>query len=68
MVKNVREDMTLTVQDRIITLSTCPMRYWEKKRYLVQGVLISDERTKSGQANEPEATKEHDEVSLNPTA
>lgn len=51
MVKNVREDMTLTVQDRIITLSTCPMRYWEKKRYLVQGVLISDERTKSGQAN-----------------
>lgn len=44
MVKNVREGVTLTTDDRILTLSTC-MDYG-KNRYLVQGVLIKDELTK----------------------
>lgn len=44
MVKNVREGISLTTDDRILTLSTC-MDYG-KNRYLVQGVLIKDELTK----------------------
>lgn len=44
MVKNVREEVVLTTDDRILTLSTC-MDYG-KNRYLVQGVLIKDELTK----------------------
>ncbi len=42
MIKNTRE-VELSVDDRIVTLSTCisDKRY----RYLVQGVLISDQRT-----------------------
>lgn len=46
MIKNVREGVTLTAEDRIITLSTC--HKWQVKedvRYLVQGVLRNDERT-----------------------
>ncbi len=47
MIKNVREGVTLTTQDRIITLSTCYTWGREKPtRYLVQGVLRNDERTK----------------------
>lgn len=47
MVKNVREGVTLTTQDRIVTLSTCYTWGREKStRYLVQGVLRNDERTK----------------------
>jgi sortase B len=46
MVKNVREGITLTVKDRIVTLSTCPTWYRsEPFRYLVQGVLRKDEQT-----------------------
>lgn len=41
---NVREGIELTVDDRIITLSTCT-NYNSSMRYLVQGVLINDERT-----------------------
>ena len=47
MIKNVREGVTLTTQDRIITLSTCYTWYGDEPvRYLVQGVLRNDERTK----------------------
>lgn len=47
MVKNVLEGVSLTIEDRIVTLSTCPTWYSsEPFRYLVQGVLIKDERTK----------------------
>lgn len=47
MVRNVREGVTLTTQDRIITLSTCYTWGREKPtRYLVQGVLRNEERTK----------------------
>lgn len=42
MEKNLREDMTVTTQDRIITLSTCN-RGEKDTRYLVQAVLIKDE-------------------------
>ncbi len=43
MIRNVRGGVELTADDRIVTLSTCisDARY----RYLVQGVLISDEPT-----------------------
>ena len=43
MIRNVREGVELTADDRIVTLSTCisDARY----RYLVQGVLIKDEVT-----------------------
>lgn len=41
MTRHTRE---ITVKDRIITLSTC--RGNANKRYLVQGVLIDDQRTK----------------------
>lgn len=43
-VKNVRNDRTITTEDKIITLSTCTG--YDNGRYLVQGVLINDERTK----------------------
>ena len=43
MVANVREDVVLTTQDRIVTLSTCTAG--GSARYLVQGVLINDEPT-----------------------
>jgi sortase B len=47
MIKNVRTGVTLTVKDRIVTLSTCPTWYGkEPQRYLVQGVLIKDEQTR----------------------
>jgi len=47
MVRNVRKGVSLTINDKIITLSTCPTWYGnEPLRYLVQGVLIKDERTK----------------------
>ncbi|MBR6826137.1 MAG: class B sortase [Oscillospiraceae bacterium] len=45
MVANVRENVTLNTNDRIVTLSTCTAG--GSARYLVQGVLISDERTAS---------------------
>ncbi|MCQ2514532.1 MAG: class B sortase [Ruminococcus sp.] len=42
--KNVREGIELTTNDKILTLSTCLNSGYG--RYLVQGVLINDERTK----------------------
>ena len=44
--KTVKEGVTLTTQDKIVTLSTCVPSGAEEKRYLVQGVLRSDEMTK----------------------
>lgn len=44
MIVNVRNDVNVTANDRIITLSTCIND--SNYRYLVQGVLISDELTK----------------------
>ncbi|MBR3972145.1 MAG: class B sortase [Ruminococcus sp.] len=41
---NVRDGVTLTTEDKIITLSTCT-NYNSNRRYLVQGVLINDEKT-----------------------
>ncbi len=43
MVQQVREGMSITTEDRIITLSTCTGRKTE--RYLVEGVLIHDQPT-----------------------
>lgn len=41
---NVRQDVEVTAQDRIITLSTCITN--DNYRYLVQGVLTNDQPTK----------------------
>lgn len=46
MSRNVREGVTLTTDDRIITLSTCLANGDKNYRYLVQGVLVEDVRTK----------------------
>ena len=45
-IKNVREDLEITTEDKIVILSTCLGRNMSDYRYLVQGVLISDEPTK----------------------
>ena len=39
---NINSDLTVTKDDRIITLSTCTGN--DEERYLVQGVLIYDSR------------------------
>ena len=44
MVRNVREGMEVTIDDKLVILSTCLER--GASRYLIQGVLISDEPTK----------------------
>lgn len=46
MSRNVREGVTLTKNDRIITLSTCLANSDKNYRYLVQGVLVEDVQTK----------------------
>ena len=46
MSRNVREGVTLNGDSKIITLSTCVQSGEDGKRYLVQGVLINDEKTK----------------------
>lgn len=46
MIRQVREDMTVTTDDKLVILSTCLGRNMSAYRYLVQGVLISDEPTK----------------------
>lgn len=43
MLADVREGITLTTEDRIVTLSTCISG--GSQRYLVQGVLIDDQAT-----------------------
>ena len=45
-ISNVREGVEITDEDKILTLSTCMPSGDENVRYLVQGVLIKDERTK----------------------
>lgn len=44
MIRRVRPDVDVTTADRIITLSTCTTK--EHERYLVEGVLISDQLTR----------------------
>ena len=44
MVKNIREGVNVTTNDRIISLSTCTAN--DSERYLVEGVLINDQPTK----------------------
>lgn len=44
MVCNVREDIKVTTDDNILTLSTCTAS--DSQRYLVQGVLIDEQFTK----------------------
>lgn len=44
MTRNIRSDIELTENDKIITLSTCTGN--TNTRYLVQGVLYKDEQTK----------------------
>ena len=46
MSRNVLEGVTLTAEDRIVTLSTCLANGDSSKRYLVQGVLVEDVQTK----------------------
>lgn len=41
---NVKEEITLDIDDKLLVLSTCPN--YASGRYLVQGVLINDEQTK----------------------
>lgn len=43
MVRNVRKDLELTIDDRLVILSTCLEH--GASRYLIEGVLISDEAT-----------------------
>lgn len=43
-VRQVREDLEITTEDRLVVLSTCLEH--STARYLIQGVLISDEPTK----------------------
>ena len=43
MDKHIREDVSVTADDRIITLSTC-VGGQPESRYLVQAVLIKDEK------------------------
>ena len=45
MIRNVREGVELTVDDRLITLSTCTSYTDTSRRYLVQGVLVADVET-----------------------
>ncbi len=42
-IKNIKKDVKVTEKDRIITLSTCITN--DNYRYLVQGVLIDDQKT-----------------------
>lgn len=44
MVKNIRQDTSVTTADKIVTLSTCTNN--QDERYLVIGVLINDRLTK----------------------
>lgn len=44
MQRQVRQGVSVTTDDRILTLSTCTTKSTE--RYLVEGVLIHDQRTK----------------------
>lgn len=43
MIKNVREGASLSDDDRIVQLSTCMSPYSSAQRYIVTGVLVSDQ-------------------------
>ena len=43
MVRNVRKDLELSIDDRLVILSTCLEH--GASRYLIEGVLVSDEPT-----------------------
>lgn len=45
-VQNVRDGIKLDINSKIVTLSTCVPSLTSTQRYLVQGVLINDEKTK----------------------
>lgn len=45
LLKNIREDAALSEDDKLVVLSTC-LTYGYSGRYLVNGVLTKDERTK----------------------
>ena len=47
-VTNIRDDIELSTDDRIITLSTCTTGRRDDRRYLVQGVLLG-KRSYAGQ-------------------
>ncbi len=42
MNSNVKEDVEVTTEDRIVTLSTCVANKSDR-RYLVQGVLLNED-------------------------
>ena len=44
MIRNVRENLELDLEDKLVILSTCLEH--GASRYLIEGVLVSDERTK----------------------
>lgn len=44
IVSNVRKNAKVTIEDKLVTLSTCT-NYRPENRFLVQGVLIKDEKT-----------------------
>lgn len=44
--RNVRQGVQLDTDNKIVTLSTCTSLGYSTLRYLVQGVLVSDEQTK----------------------
>lgn len=46
MYRNVRKNFELDLTDKVVTLSTCTKDGSKSTRYLVQGVLKKDERTK----------------------
>ena len=43
MIRSVRKDVEVTTEDKLVILSTCLEH--GASRYLIQGVLISDEPT-----------------------
>ena len=45
MIVNIREGVTIGMDDHVVTLSTCAYVGAEKIRYLVHGVLIDDQPT-----------------------
>ena len=45
MLRNVRENVTLTKDDKLVVLSTC-LTGGYSGRYLVNGVLVKNEQTK----------------------
>ncbi len=55
MIVNIREGVTISVEDHIVTLSTCAYVGTEKIRYLVHGVLVDDQLTEENLTDEQPA-------------